>query len=160
MALSWFASRPGYLLLYRVNRRPLGQGALIEGDMPDDVYEHFARVLKPGYSVIAGRKHQRVWSIGGIERDDAARTLTGRLGWQPRDEELVRDWFEEEMDWVTVTAGSREHTLIPFGFDGETCLLARASSLFRITDHDRGGVREGTLGEREEGARADDRVER
>jgi hypothetical protein len=92
--------------------------------MPPDAYGHFIRVLAPGYEVTTGRKNQRTWRVGGIALDDEFRILTGKLGWQPRGEEIVSDWSEEAKDWVTMTAEPREHKLIPFGYDGERRLLA------------------------------------
>jgi hypothetical protein len=93
--------------------------------MPPDAFEQFVSVLRPGYRVVTGRSNQRVWRIGGIESDEVDRVLTARLGFQPLVEEgTVPDWSEEEKDWVPVTAGPREPKLIPFGFDGDTRVLA------------------------------------
>lgn len=119
----WFAGRAGDLLIYRVNRRPLGEGTLVPGEVPSDVFDHFFRMLTPGFEVVTGRKHQRVWKVGGIETDWSGRFLTGKLGWQPREDEVVADWSEEEKDWTTLTAEPRQHALLPFGFDGERRLL-------------------------------------
>ena len=39
----WFADRPGDFVVYRVNRRPIGEDTLIVEDQPGDVFDHFMR---------------------------------------------------------------------------------------------------------------------
>jgi hypothetical protein len=119
----WFAGREGTLLVYRVNRRPKYSDTLFPSDMPEDVFEHFVRMLAPGYEVVSGRANQRIWKVGGLAVDEEARTLTGKLGWQPREEEPVSEWSEDEMDWISGTAAPTERKLLPFGFDGDSRLL-------------------------------------
>ncbi len=120
----WFAGRSGSLLVYRVNRRPHYSDTLFPTKMPDDVFEHFVRVLAPGYEVVTGRANQRVWRVGGLRVNDEDRTITGKLGWQPKEEEVVSEWSEEEMDWLSQKAVPKERKLMPFGFDGESRLLS------------------------------------
>jgi hypothetical protein len=120
---NWFAGHPGQILLFRVNRRPMWEDSLLPGEMPSDPYEHFVRMLAPGHEVVTGRRSQRIWRVGGLHRDDAGRTLVGKLGWVARDEEMVPEWSEPEKDWVT-TASPKGGKVVPFGFDGETRLLA------------------------------------
>lgn len=86
--IPWFAGEDGDFLVFRVNRRPLDPPSLFTATMPEDVFEHFVRVLMPGYEVVTGRRYQRTWRVGGLERDPASptltgtesRTLTGKLG--------------------------------------------------------------------------------
>ena len=119
----WFAGKDGRLLVYRVNRRPLFADSLLPAEPPPDVFDHFTRVLAPGYEVVTGRKNQRVWRAGGVQVDNAESVLTGKLGWQPREEEIVSDWSDEERDWESSTAAPKERKLMPFGFDGDSRLL-------------------------------------
>jgi hypothetical protein len=119
----WFAGRPGTLLVYRINRRPKYSDSLFPSKMPEDVFEHLVRVLAPGYEVVTGRANQRVWKVGGLRVDEGGRAVTGKLGWQPREEEPVAEWSEEEKDWSSATAAPKERKLMPFGFEGETRLL-------------------------------------
>lgn len=88
------------------------------------MFEHFVRLLAPGHEVVTGRRNQRTWKVGGVRRHEDDRTVTGRLGREPRGgEEVVPDWSEEEKDWLTMTVRPRGGRIVPFGFDGETRLL-------------------------------------
>jgi hypothetical protein len=120
---AWFAGHRGRLLLYRVNRRPKYAETMFPADMPADVFDHFLRMLAPGTEVVSGHQNQRIWRVGGIQYDSAESILTGRLGWQPREGEVVSQWSDEAMDWQTTTVEPKEHKLMPFGFDGESRLL-------------------------------------
>jgi hypothetical protein len=88
----WFAGRPGRLLVYRVNRRPKYADTLLPAEMPEDVFDHFVRMLAPGYEVVTGRHHQRIWRVGGIRIDGEEQMLTGRLGWQTKEDEVISQW--------------------------------------------------------------------
>ncbi len=120
---AWFAGRSGRLLVYRVNRRPKYANTLIPAEQPADPFDHFMRMLAPGDPVVTGHSHQRIWRVGGIQIDSDQAILTGRLGWQPREDEVVSLWSEEEMDWKVQVAEPKEKKLMPFGFDGESRLL-------------------------------------
>lgn len=120
----WFAGEPAAFLLFRVNRRPREDRTLFTRDMPPGVFEHFGRMLAPGYEVVTGRRHQRTWRVGGVQVHEDDRMLTGRLGWVPRGEEVVPEWSEEEVDWRSATTTPRGGRIMLFGFDGETRLLA------------------------------------
>lgn len=122
--MPWFAGRSGRLLVYRVNRRPKYADTLLPAEMPEDVFDHFVRMLAPGYEVVTGRNHQRTWRVGGIRIDQKERTLTGRLGWQTKDDEVISEWSDEVMDWLTQTAEPKERKLMPFGFDGDSRILS------------------------------------
>jgi hypothetical protein len=119
----WFAGHDGRLLVYRVNRRPRFEESLFPTTPPPGVFGHFKRMLAPGFEVHTGRKNQRVWRVGGLAIDDESQLITGKLGWQPVEEELVAEWSDEEKDWVTRTAATRERKLMPFGFDGDSRIL-------------------------------------
>lgn len=120
----WFANREGEVVVYRVNRRPLGAETLFPAQQPDDVFDHFTRMLAPGWEVVSGRGNQRIWRIGGVERDPASQLLTGKLGWVPRGEEVVPEWSAEDKDWLANFAAPHGGRILPFGFDGESRLLA------------------------------------
>jgi hypothetical protein len=90
---------------------------------PADVFDHFLRMLAPEYDVVTGHSHQLIWRVGGIQDDIAAQVITGRLGLQPREDELVPEWSVEAKDWPTEIARPKGPKLLPFGFDGESRLL-------------------------------------
>jgi hypothetical protein len=119
-----FAGKPARLLVFRVNRRPLTADNLFaEPGLPTDVFDHFLRVFAPGHPVVTGRAHQRTWRAGGLEVDHGARVLTGRLGWEPRREDVIPAWSDEDKDWSASRPSPQGGRLLPFGFDGETRLL-------------------------------------
>lgn len=119
---TWFAGSDGILFVFRVNRRPLTEGSLFEKDQTP--FEHFRRVLAPGYDVITGRGNQRVWKVGGIRVEEGQELLTGKLGWLPKGKKIVvPTWSDEEQDWTNVPTQAGGG-IMPFGFDGEKRLLA------------------------------------
>jgi hypothetical protein len=120
----WFAGLPGTVFVFRVNRRPWPEQTLFTPSIPDDAFEHFARMLAPGYEIVTGRRHQRTWRVGGVHTDRDDRTLVGKLGWEPRGQEVVPQWSEAEKDWLSETASPHGGRVVPFGFDGDTRLLA------------------------------------
>lgn len=117
------ADRPAQVLAFRVNRRPIGEDTLLPETMPKDSFDHFARVLAPGYEVItAGRGRERSWRVGAVDVDGAHRFVTGKLGWHPREPEIVPSWSDDLKDWPAAI-GHPTETLLPFVFDGETRLF-------------------------------------
>lgn len=111
------------MLAYRVNRRPIGEGTLLPETLPADSFDHFVRVLAPGYEVItAGRGRERSWRVGAIEVDEADLFVTGKLGWYPRKPEVVPSWSDELKDWLA-TLSTPPETLMPFAYDGEKRVL-------------------------------------
>lgn len=117
------ADRPARLLAFRVNRRPIGEGTLFPEKIPPDAFDHFVRMLAPGFEVItAGRGHERSWRAGAVEVDRDKRFVTGKLGWHTRDPEIVPSWSEDLKDWPA-TLKEPVETLMPFAFDGTTRLL-------------------------------------
>lgn len=119
----WFAGHTGALLVFRVNRRPMEPTLFTAPDLPADAFDHFGRVLAPGYEVITGRRYQRVWRVGGIHIHHVERILVGKLGWQPAEEEPVAEWSDAEKDWTSSMTTPKGGRIVPFGFDGETRLL-------------------------------------
>jgi hypothetical protein len=59
----------------------------------------------------------------GIDPDWEERTVTGKLGWQPREEEAIVEWSEAEQDWLSATEAPRQRKLMPWGWDREKRLL-------------------------------------
>ena len=117
------ANKPARILAYRVNRRALGEGSLLPEELPHDAFDHFVRMLAPGYKVVTtGRGRDRVWRVGGIEIDQDNEILTGKLGWYSLDPEIVPTWSPELNDWPPTVRDPAE-TLMPFAFDGSTRLL-------------------------------------
>jgi hypothetical protein len=120
---AWFAGRPGRILLYRVNRRPKYPDTLMPATLPGDAFEHFIRTLEPDRPVVLGRRYQLEWRVGGLIGGDNA--LTGRLGRRPLDvKETSTKYVPERRDWIVETIDPKEKHLLPFGFDGESRLLA------------------------------------
>ena len=120
----WFAGQPGKFFAFRVNRRPLSDASLFTPEAPLDVFEHFVRMLAPGHEVVTGRRHQRIWRVGGVNADEEQRVLTGKLGWERVGLELVPEWSEEEKDWVSSEATPQGGRVVPFGFDAQSRVLA------------------------------------
>jgi hypothetical protein len=120
----WFADKQGEFVVFRVNRRPIGEHSLLPAEPPEDVFEHFVRVLTPGWEVVTGRRHQRTWRVGGVDVDSDRRVVTGKLGWLPRGEEVVAEWSDEDKDWIANVAAPHGGRILPFGFDGDSRLLA------------------------------------
>lgn len=123
MDVPWFAGEDGTLFVFRVNRRPLSRPSLFTPEIPDDIWDHFLRMLAPGYEITTGRRNQRVWRVGGVHREAEDRTVVGKLGWQPTGDEIVPEWSRESMDWLASTASPHGGRVVPFGFDAETRLL-------------------------------------
>jgi hypothetical protein len=91
--------------------------------MPSDSFDHFVRVLAPGYEIVTkGRGKERSWRVGAIEIDAEERFVTGKLGWHPREPEVVPLWSEELKDWPP-TLSEPPETLMPFAYDGESRIL-------------------------------------
>lgn len=124
VAAPWFAQREGAFVVFRVNRRPFGEDTLLPAKIPGDAFDHFVRVLAPGWEVVTGRRNQRTWKVGGIKLDEGQRMLTGKLGWAPRETELVEEWSDEDKDWVPSIAAPHGGRVLAFGFDGSSRLLA------------------------------------
>jgi hypothetical protein len=122
---AWFGGHRGKFLVYRVNRRPLPSGELVERPpIPEDVFAHFVERLVAGDEVKLGRANKRLWRIGGLESDPTRQTLTGRLGSQAIRQGLVSQWLDDRKDWAMETAETAgDVELLPFGFDGESRLL-------------------------------------
>lgn len=117
------AGKRARLLAFRVNRRPIGEGTLIPETPPGDAFDHFVRVLAPGYEVVtSGRGHDRSWRVGAIERDSDEQFVTGKLGWHRLAPDVVPSWSDELKDWPSTETQPTE-TLMPFVFDGTTRLL-------------------------------------
>lgn len=115
--------RPARVLAFRVNRRPIGEGTLVPENPPPGAFDHFVRMLAPGYEVLtAGRGHERSWRVGAVEVDHDDTFVTGKLGWHARDPEIVPSWSEDLKDWPA-TLSEPVETLMPFAFDGITRLL-------------------------------------
>ena len=112
------------MLAYRVNRRPLPEDNLFaEPGLPNDVFDHFTRVLAPGYPVVTGTRYQRRWLVGNLEIDEADRTVVGRIGWEPLRKAFVQRWSTDAKGWLETPADPSDGEVMPFAFDGETRLL-------------------------------------
>ncbi len=64
----WYGGKPGTIMFYRINRRPLPEPTLFD-DQPDDVLDHLTEVLLFGEPVVTGRRYQREWLLGARSID-------------------------------------------------------------------------------------------
>lgn len=122
-AETWFAGRAGAVLVFRVNRRQMPKVSLFAPE-PPPVFEDFRRMLSPGWEVISGRRHQRIWKVGGVSTNAELELLEGKLGWLPRGETVVPAWSDEDKDWTSSVADPAGGQVMPFVFDGESRILA------------------------------------
>jgi len=121
----WQPGESGELLLYRVNRRPIGADSMFPEEIPDDVLDHFNRMFPNGWKVeTKGGGGNRIWRSGGVEFDHQARVMTGKLGWHPAEEEAVTDYDDQAEDWVVSIEAPHGRVVLPFAFDGDTRILA------------------------------------
>lgn len=75
----WFAGKDVDVLIFRVNRRPIGDPMLFAP--PRSLLSHLRRVLSADrdHPVRSGRRYQREWRVGNLVV--GAGTLTGMIGW-------------------------------------------------------------------------------
>jgi hypothetical protein len=61
---------------------------MLPEEIPDDALGHFNRVFPNGWRVeTQGGGGNRIWISGGVEIDQEAQVITGKLGWHPAEEE-------------------------------------------------------------------------
>ncbi|MCW0215815.1 MAG: hypothetical protein OJJ54_20880 [Pseudonocardia sp.] len=120
----WFSGRPGTILLYRVNRRPLAQASLFSGQQPEDVFDHLVEVLLFGQEVETGRRSKRYWRLGNRGIREGERVLTGQIGWQSTAPEAADRYDPSAMEWSD-SLGERGRTArAPFAFEADGRTLA------------------------------------
>jgi hypothetical protein len=121
----WRAGEAGEVLLYRINRRPIGQETLVVEDIPEDVLDHVYRMLPNGSKTETwSSSGHRIWIVGGVEKDEAEGILTGKLGWVPAEQEVITDYSDEAEDWVVSIESPHGRVVMPFAFDAATRVLA------------------------------------
>ena len=120
----WFAGRPGTVLLYRVNRRPLARPTLGGGQQPDSVMDHIIEVLHFGRHVVTGHAdHQRDWILGNRNILPDLSALTGQVGWVQHDEQQTSIYVPETQEWRDEVEPTERTARAPFAFDGRTRVL-------------------------------------
>src|ERR1035438_9622396 len=132
----WFAGRPGTVLLYRVNRRPLARPTLGGDQEPDSVMEHIIEVLHFGQHVITGpANHQRDWILGNRNILPDRSALTGQGGWQQNDEQQTSRYVPETQEWRDELEPTERAARAPFAFDARTRVLGvlKHSSFSEVT---------------------------
>lgn len=121
---TWFAGRPGAFVVFRVNRRLIDPDGMMFPREPREVFDHFRRMLAPGYPVqTKGPGARRTWRVGGVEVDESARVLTGQIGFESQGQKLADRWSEEDKAYHPGPGGKKDGRALPFGFDGETRFL-------------------------------------
>jgi hypothetical protein len=112
----WFAGKDLPVLIYKVNRRPVGADPMLFKP-PPSVLRHLARALtRENKPVRSGRRFQRDWRVGNVAVDGARGTLTGMLGWSRSGEELRNVWDDDERAWRDVVVPSEASAVAPFAF--------------------------------------------
>lgn len=119
----WFAGRELPVLVYKVNRRPMGGDPQLF-EPPPDVLDHLLgtlrRVRQP---VRSGRRFRREWRIGNLAQDSNEGSLTGMIGWSRSGEVLSNVWDEETQEWTDVVVPNELSGVAPFAFLREERLL-------------------------------------
>jgi hypothetical protein len=113
---------------------------MLPEEIPDDVLDHFNRMLPNGWKVeTMGGGGNRIWISGGVEIDQKGGAVTGKLGWHPAEEEAVTDYDVQAEDWVVSVEAPHGRVVLPFAFDGDTRILAvlrkgrsRATTIGRV----------------------------
>lgn len=121
--LPWFAERPGTVLLYRVNRRPLPQPTLL-GEQPASVMDHIAQLPLFGKHVVTGRgDRRRDWILGNRLIRSNETGLTGQIGWQQADEQQTSRYSPDTQEWQDEVEPTERATRAPFAFDARSRIL-------------------------------------
>ena len=119
----WFAGRPGTVLLYRVNRRPLPRPTL-GGRQPESVMDHIIEVLPFGLHVTTGTSHKRDWILGNRVIASNESALSGQVGWEQRGEEESTGRYDPETrEWLDVVEPQDRSARAPFVFDAQYRVL-------------------------------------
>lgn len=111
----WFAGKDLSVLVYKVNRRPIGADPQLF-EPPPDILEHFDATLRRlRRPVESGRRFQREWRVGNLDRHDEG-SLTGMLGWSRSGEALSNVWDEEAQEWRDIVVPSDVSGVAPFAY--------------------------------------------
>lgn len=120
----WFDGRPGVVLLYRINRRPLAEPQLFAAQ-PDSFSDHLVEVLLfGGEPVVTGRSTQREWLLGNREVRVADDLLIGHVGWRRHRAEPSAHFDDEHAQWIDEVAESEVSARSAFVIDGRSQVLA------------------------------------
>ncbi len=113
----WFTRRNVDVLVYKVNRRPLGGQALLF-EAPEDALAHFQDALS-GFSgpIVTGRRFQREWRVGNRQtRRVSGGAVTGILGWSRQGEALTNVYDSQAEAWRDLIVRSDEAGVAPFAY--------------------------------------------
>jgi hypothetical protein len=120
----WFVGRPGTVLLYRVNRRPMPQPTLGAPDVPPPLMDHLEQVLLFGLEVLIGKGRQRKeWILGNRYILPDLSGLTGQVGWQMVGEQQRSRYLTEKREWSDEFEATPLSAHAPFAFDSRTRIL-------------------------------------
>lgn len=106
----WFSGKDLEVLVYKINRRPLGDLMLFEP--PKDFLKHLTQVLSGDLVAKSGRSYQREWRIGNLSRNHGA--ITGMLGWSRRGEALSNIYDENTKTWRDTVVPNDVAAVAPF----------------------------------------------
>src|ERR1700728_4223784 len=120
----WFVGRPGTVLLYRVNRRPMPQPTIGAPDHMPPLMDHLEQVLLFGQAVVIGRgARRREWILGNRSFLPDLTGLTGQVGWQMVGEQYRSRYLPDTQEWSDDVEAAELSAHAPFAFDGRTRLL-------------------------------------
>src|ERR1039457_5284555 len=121
----WFVGRPGTVLMYRVNRRPMSNPTLGGAQQPDSVMDHIVEVLHFGKAVVTGAgDRQREWILGNRRIFQGENALAGQIGWQRDDQQQASRYVPETQEWRDEVESAGRSAHAPFALDGNTRILA------------------------------------
>jgi len=131
----WFSGKPGTVLLYRINRRPMPEQSLFDVEPPPNVLDHVAEVLLFGEEVETGRKNKRHWILGNRNIDEQNGTLAGQIGWESRGIESTGRYDSSRREWVDDLDQRARAARAPFVFesDGRTLAILKHPSFSEST---------------------------
>jgi len=106
----WFSGKDLEVLVYKINRRPLGDPMLFEP--PRDFLAHVTQVMSGDLVAKSGRSFQREWRIGNLSRSDGV--ITGMLGWSRSGETLSNIYEAHTKTWRDTVVPNDVAAVAPF----------------------------------------------
>lgn len=120
----WFSERQGTVLFYRVNRRERSHQLRLMAREYPSAFAHLLDILDFRATVRTGRQHQREWHLGNKSVDRNREILTGVVGYVRSGQELIGVYRTDDQVWEDVLEERGSGVYAPFGFDGQTRILA------------------------------------
>lgn len=111
----WFDRDDVEVLMYRINRRPIGGDPSLFEPNPD-LLADLEAVLAADVAVESGRKHKRQWRLGDVRIDDSERTMRARLGWYRADLKPGNVWDPTARAWIDHLVPREDSAVVPLAF--------------------------------------------